>query len=322
MSNAELTAAVAVHNAGLSLTKAQKDDIMAEAKVLIQAGMFPQKFKRWETAYVAALYGHEIGLSTQRAWKQIHVIQGVPAPEVHLQVAMVRQSIPGLVWKIVEHTMDICTIEHGRNPDDLQRTSFTFAEAVAAKLDGKDNWRHDRKGMLYCRAAGRAVRWFYPETQGGGLLHNNQELLDGEVPLPPVKVTTSSNVTPVAKKSQTAAGPAKPRAEIEEAQLVEDKPPTEPAKVNTVNAEAAAPATAAPKVEEDDGINKDAVLDLVGALNITDNANSADFVYGKWREKNKDDAVTLMEGFTVFNKHLKNLRERGQDIETPDINPN
>ncbi len=296
---AELEAGVIIYNGRQSLTAAQQESIMKQAQTLITSGLYPAKFKNAQQAFVAALYGHELGMSPQRAWKQIHVIQGIPAPEVHLQVTMVRQAIPGLIWNIVRHDQDTCVIEHGRTADNLQRTEFTYQEAVTAGLSTKDNWRKDRKGMLYCRCAGRAVRWHYPETQGGGLLHNDQELMDGEVPAPATvkpAQTASEGVKPVPKKA------AQPKPDIEEAQLVGETP---------APASAAAPAAEETKVDADEAeelAGKEAISELTEALTATDNANSAEYVYGKWREKHaQKDPSVILEGYKIFGQHLKKL---------------
>ncbi len=295
MSKAGLEAALVIHNGRTSLSKDQQADLFEQAKTLIQAGFFPKKFKTPQQAFIAALYGHEIGLSPQQSWKQLHVIENMPAPEVHLQVAMVRKAIPGLIWKIIAHSQDVCTIEHGRTPDALQTTTFHIDEAK--HLVGKDNWRNSRRDMLYCRAAGRAVRWHYPETQGGGMLHNDQELMDGVVPPPPAPAATvSPGAKPVPKKGA-------PKEEIEEAQVVTE----------TTAAPAATPTPApapTPQEDADEKEGKEAILELRAALTVADNPNTADWAYSQWREKNAQrDATIITEGYKIFADHL-NLLER------------
>lgn len=297
MSNAELEAGVIVYNGRASLTTAQQEGFMKQAQTLMASNLYPGKFKNAQQAFIAALYGHELGLSPQRAWKQIHVIQGIPAPEVHLQVTMVRQAIPGLIWNIVRHDQEACVIEHGRTPESLQRTEFTYTEAQTAGLAMKDNWKKDRKGMLYCRCAGRVVRWHYPETQGGGMLHNDQELMDGEVPAPATQKATAT-ATPGVK-----VVPKKSKPEIEEAQLVDATPA--PATAPEV-AKTEVPRVDAEAEEEKAGV--EAIKELREALTVTDNPNSADYVYGKWREAHaQKDPSVITEGYKIFGQHMKTL---------------
>lgn len=292
--------ALIVHRASTALSAEQKADYWGQAKALINASMFPEKFQTAEQAFLVALYGHELGLSPQRAWKQIHLIKGQPALEVHLQVAKVREAIPTLIWKIVEHNDDRCVIEHGRNKDDVQRTEFSFAEAEAAgltkptKSGAPSNWLKHRKDMLYARAAGRAVRWFYPETQGGGLLHNVDEMRDA--------------------LSDAPAAPAPGRG-IDEAKAGEGRMPKD-AKILDVEAEPAAapapqaeakdepPAVPAPKVDEP------AVLELVGLLNATTDANEIDRRYSDWRAKHTGKAETLIAGYDAKEQRLRTLQQQ------------
>jgi hypothetical protein len=291
--------ALTIHRASTTLSAEQRADYWGQAKALISAGLFPEKFQTAEQAFMVALYGHEMGMSPQRAWKQIHLIKGQPALEVHLQVAKVREAIPTLIWKIIEHNDDRCVIEHGRSKDDLNKTEFTFAEAEAAGLtaptkSGKpSNWLRHRKDMLYARAAGRAVRWFYPETQGGGLLHNVDEMRDALTDAP----------APGRGIDEAKAGDGRmPK----DATILDVKPePVEQADPTPAAAPSdAPPAAPASKVDEA------AVLALVGLLNATADANEIDRRYSEWRAQHHGKAETLIAGYDAKEQRLRALQQQ------------
>jgi hypothetical protein len=282
-----------VHRASTALSAEQKADIWSQAKALITARLFPEKFKTAEEAFLVALYGHEMGMSPQRAWKQIHLIKGQPALEVHQQVAKVREAIPGLIWKIVEHTHTKCVIEHGRHKDDLNRTEYTVEEGRASGLSwASGDTAKNRRDMLYARTAGRAVRWFYPETQSGGLLHNVDELRDALIDAP-------------------TAGRG-----IEEAKAGDGRMPKD-AKILDVQpepVEETAPTAEAPPAPEastsTNGVNEATVLELVGQLSETTDANEIDRRYSDWRAKHKDEYATLVAGYDAKEARTRTLQQQ------------
>lgn len=292
----QTSTALTLHRASTALSKETKSDYWNQAKALLQAGMFPEKFENAEQAFMVALFGHELGLSPQRAWKQIHLIKGQPALEVHLQVAKVREAIPGLIWKITEHTDKICTITHGRTKDDLQETSFTWEEAESAQLTGPSrngkpsNWMKDPKSMLYARAAGRAVRWFYPETQGGGLLHNVDEMRDA-LEHEPAAPTLADKV----EEARTGDGrmPKAPK----DAKVVDVTP--EPVNAGTPSDEPPATPPPAETTEQDP-----ALKELAEILAAATDLNGLDRAYGTWRGKHTAP-VLLIQGYD-----LKEARQR------------
>ena len=302
-------AALTIYKGSQSLSKPERDQIWAEAGALIRAGMFPQKFKTAEEAFMVALYGREIGLSTQRAWKQIHLIKGQPALEVHLQVAMVRQAIPGLIWKIKEHTDKICVIEHGRSRDDLNETTFTWAEAEAAGLtkpyrSGEpSNYVKDGKSMMYARCAGRAVRWFYPETQSGGLLHNVEEMRDaledrGGATLADKVEEARNGKGRMPKKGDE---PQAAEAKVVEAEIVDESAkPIE----NAQASEVPPPPTPAPNP---DAVDEEAVLALVATITRCANLNDLDRAHTEWRALGKHNPATLIKGYDAKESRQREL---------------
>lgn len=294
-------AALIVHKGSQALSKPEKDQIWAEAGALIKARMFPDKFKTAEEAFMVALYGREIGLTTQRAWKQIHLIKGQPGLEVHLQVAKVREAIPGLRWRIVEHTMDKCVIEHGRTKDELNITEYTLDEGKASFLPWATGAAKNRRDMLYARAAGRAVRWFYPETQGSGLLHNVEELRDAlETPEPTV----------ADKLSEAKSGPGRMPKKGEETTADRDK--VIEAEVEDQNAAGKDPEeepqpTPSPVPEKDaDAVDEEAVLGLVATISRVNNLNDLDRAHTEWRSF-KHNPATLITGYEAKESRHREL---------------
>lgn len=254
------------------LDEETKSSIWYEAKQLIAGGLFPSKFKTPEQAFAAALYGRELGLTPQRSWKTVHIIQGLPGLEVHQMVTFVREAIPTLEWGIIEHTNEICTIEHGRgNGARTYQTSYTRAMAQAANLLGKDNWKHHLQNMLYARAASNAVKWYYPETQGG-LVHSVEELRD----------------------------------------IVEETRSRETGAPRSVKAEVVSTDVEAPEVVVVTGEDPASVEAFKLVLENCPDKNQVDLEYGKWRTANAGKPHTLLEGYDAVSAKLFALANPSQ----------
>jgi len=256
------------------MSQEEKTEIWNQAGAMIAAGLFPSKFKRKEEAFAAALYGRELGLSPQRAWKVIHIIEGMPCLEAHQQVTFAKQANPGLIWGVVEHTDEICVIEHGLKDGKLYRTSFSYEEA---KLMGKtgpsasgkpSNWMKHRRDMLYARAATRAVKWYYPESQGG-LVHSLEEMREVMEEAAPIRDTGA------------------PRAEKVSVEVIEAATATEEAAITET-------------VVED----PEALETLKGQLALSADKNAVDLTYGKWRSANAGKPHTLLEGYDLVSAKL------------------
>lgn len=274
-----MTAALTVQRGGAlkNLDDAVKADLWYAAKQMIAGGLFPSKFKTPESAFAAALYGRELGLTPQRAWKVIHLIEGMPCLEVHQQVTMAREAIPGLVWGITDHTDEGCTIEHGRPGGKVYTTTFTYKEAQAAGLSEKGVWKKHRRNMLYARAATNAIKWYYPETQGG-LVHSLEELRD---------------VVEGAGARETGA------ERSVKAQAVEADFTT-------------APDVEAPKVED-----PAAVEALRVALAACRDKNEADREHGKFRTANTGKPHTLLAGYELAGARLHQIANPTEAATAP-----
>ena len=282
----EQSTALAIRRPSTILAVDEKKVLWDMAGAMIKAGMYPQKFKTQDEAFLVALFGHEMGLTPQRAWMELHLIQGQAAPRAHFQVTMAKQHIPGLVWHIKEHTDQICVIEHGRPGEEKFLTDFTINEAKAYGLleltrDGKKGiWLKDPKAMLYCRAASRAVRWYYPETQFG-LLHSVEELTD-------------ALRTPEGSKEgieEAKNGPGRmPKQEVKaEVVTVEAKPETEPSPAN-------------------EGAALKDLMDLLAQCE--GDTNKAEALYSVWRLQHKLDATALIQGYDAVDAWKKAQSEK------------
>jgi hypothetical protein len=67
---------------------------------------------------------------------------------------------------------------------------------------------------------------------------------------------------------------------------------------------------AKPAAEADpEAVNRAAVLELVEALNLAENSNTADYTYGKWRDQGHNEA-TLVQGYMIQAKAATNRKTR------------
>ena len=176
----------------LSLYAFEPPDVPAAVKlsqILVASRLLPRAISTPEAAVTVIMAGRELGLTAMQSLRSIHIIEGKPTMSADLMVALVKRSPVCRHFSLVESTAERATYETQRRDDPSPtRLSFTMAEAQAAGVATKDNWRKFPAAMLRARAASALVRAVYPDVLLGVYDSDSGELEDATPAPAPVIV--------------------------------------------------------------------------------------------------------------------------------------
>lgn len=179
------------------------DEQMRMARVVAASGLLPRHL-RDEPANVLIILmaARTLNISAFQAMQGVVIIEGRLGMDASLMRALMIRA--GHRVRVVERTEDRAVVEVQRTDrDEPYRAEFTWAEAQAAELTGKKNWRLWRKAMLVARATAIAFRDecadvacgvnYTPEELGASLNEDGtvrvdnagKVVLDGEMVMPP-----------------------------------------------------------------------------------------------------------------------------------------
>jgi hypothetical protein len=117
---------------------------------------------------VTIMAGAEMGLSPMASLRAIHVIEGKPVLSADGMVALVLGSGKAKYFTRVAESDTSVTYETCRVGTDTPRQcTWTLAQAKAAALEKKDNWRMYPRAMLASRAKAELARDVYPDVLMG-----------------------------------------------------------------------------------------------------------------------------------------------------------
>lgn len=131
-------------------------------------------------AVVAIQMGAEVGLTPMQAIQNIAVVNGQPSIWGDAQLALVRQS--GLLEKHQEEVKGqgaemVATVTTQRKGEEPVVRTFSWKDAQAAGLAGKDTYKSYPARMLTYRARAYALRDVFPDVLKG-LTHTYEEMID------------------------------------------------------------------------------------------------------------------------------------------------
>ena len=145
------------------------------AKRLCSSGLMPKAFARPEQVYVAIVMGRELGLSAMQAIRSIYVVEGKPSMSADLIIGLVKKSPTCLYFQCLESTSKVARYGTQRQGNPAPTIfSFSWEDAEAAGVTGKDNWRKWPAAMLRARCAVSLARAEYPDIAMG--LYDPDEL--------------------------------------------------------------------------------------------------------------------------------------------------
>lgn len=129
-----------------------------------------------DSVAAAILTGREMGIGPMQSLRDIHMIDGRPAFSAQLMLSRMRSG--GVVILESSATAERAYIKARRSDTgETGEFEFTKADAEAAGLLGKKNWRQWPSDMMWARAVGRMARRFGSDLLGG-LVYAKEELED------------------------------------------------------------------------------------------------------------------------------------------------
>jgi hypothetical protein len=138
---------------------------LRRAKALSLAGdVLPRAYRdRPGAILLADQWARARGIDTLTAIQTVSFIDGRPVIDATMQRALAQRA--GYRILVAEATNDRATVVvSDRNGEVLGRETFTMADARAAELSGKANWKKNPRNMLVARATTNAIRFHAPEV--------------------------------------------------------------------------------------------------------------------------------------------------------------
>lgn len=182
--------------AGLTLEGMEK-----YAKYFVASGYFSD-MKSLSQGVVKIMAGAELGMTPFASMKNINIIQGKPELAVGALSGLVKSS-DRYDYLIKEWDNEHCVIEwydlkNWGKEKPIGQSSFDEAEAKAAGLAGKDNWKKWAKAMYFARALSQGARTYCPDVFSGSVYVTGElsdiTVIEPNEPKP--KVETSTVATP------------------------------------------------------------------------------------------------------------------------------
>jgi hypothetical protein len=155
--------------------------------MLVRSGFLPSAIKTPEQALAIALKGRELNLPPMQSFSQINVIQGKPAVSAELQMALIYRNVPGAKIEFTKLAADGCSVVATRPGHKPVEISFDKADAEAAGLLGKDNWKKYARAMYRSRAISEMARSVFPDAimgcsytpeEMGAMVNGDGEVVD------------------------------------------------------------------------------------------------------------------------------------------------
>lgn len=162
------------------------DDPTTQALAFVKSGFFKDTVRQSQ-AITKILAGRELGVSPMSSMTGIYVI---PSKGGGTKIQIGSNVLAALLrrhevydYRIVELTSDRCEIEFTRNGEALVPTVvFTMDDAKTAGLDGKDNWKHHPRNMLFARAISDGAKFHCPDLAMGMPLYTEGDEIEREEP--------------------------------------------------------------------------------------------------------------------------------------------
>jgi len=139
------------------------DLIMRQSEILAQSTIIPSAYRRKGADIVAAgLAGRAYGWDVMTSMRQFHVIEGTASLRPESMLGLVRQAGHSVTVEVRPDG----AVAHGTRADtgDEYSASFTMADAAAAGLADKRNWKQYQDAMLTWRAVAKLCRVLFPDV--------------------------------------------------------------------------------------------------------------------------------------------------------------
>lgn len=229
---------------------AQLSVAMREANAIAKAGDAVPKGYRGNPGAVllARAWAENRGLDILTALQTVSFVQGRPVIDATMQRALADQAGYRITIPTADAQRAIVRVVEKSTGEVIGEATYTLEDAKVAGLTGKENWKKNPEDMLVARATTRAVRRFAPAVMVG--LVAGEDEMDEIAPDPvavldsnagedqdPKTVDVAHN--PVGESEEPSAANAAPEsspADIEDAEIVDDQPITDPTRGKVLDA--------------------------------------------------------------------------------------
>jgi hypothetical protein len=149
-------------------------DAERAAMAMAKSGFF-QDAKDASQAIVKILAGQELGFGPFASMTGVNIIQNKPVLAANLMAAAVKRT-GKYNYRVKELTDEACELVFFEAGKEVGNSKFTMADAKAALLDQKDNWRKYPRNMLFARALSNGQKWYAPDVFNGATVYTPDEL--------------------------------------------------------------------------------------------------------------------------------------------------
>ena len=142
------------------------DHLQQMGVALAKSGLFGMKSP--EQAIALMLVAQAEGQHPATIAQDYDIIQGKATRKTHSVLARFQSAGGSVAWHSLTAEIADATFSHPQGGS--LRMVWTIAQAKAAGLTGKDNWRNYPRAMLRARCIAEGVRAVYPAAIGGMLV--------------------------------------------------------------------------------------------------------------------------------------------------------
>lgn len=150
----------------VSLNMEKWEIMRQQADTLVKSGFLPTAVNTPEKAIAIIMKGRELGIGSMEALSSINVIQGKPSVSPQLMLALARRTgeLEDLKMDANDKGATVTITRKGQSP---YTTKFGIAEATAAGLLQKDNYKKQPAIMFQWRALASNLRVTFPDAISG-----------------------------------------------------------------------------------------------------------------------------------------------------------
>ena len=156
--------------AKLILVPTDLDDAKEKAEIMASSSLVPAAYKgKVNDVIIAVQYGQEVGLKPLQAVQSICVINGTPSIWGQGLMGLILAS-PVCEYMILDfneaENKAYCRTQRAEHPEE-QVFTFSWDDAIRAKLETKDTYKKFPQNMLRWRALSLAAKFLYADVTKG-----------------------------------------------------------------------------------------------------------------------------------------------------------
>ena len=189
------------------------------AQWMMESELLPSHIKTPQDVVLLVQFGAGFGVPPMQAIQNLYIVEGKVTMGAHIALGLA-MSHPSCEYMMCTESTPERAVWEGKRTGHPKPTtvSYTIAQAEEARLVKKQNWQKHPAEMLRARAGMHLARLLFPDMLAG--VYDPDEL--GAVTQPHPEPTPRAT-TQIHREPQPL--PAPPRADIEDAQIVEDSEP-------------------------------------------------------------------------------------------------